>query len=366
MTRLLIWDVPTRLFHWCLAASFGLAWLTSQSDAWLQVHLFAGYLSLALVIWRVLWGLVGEHYALFASFPLSVRQAWTYFLLTLGRRAPRHLGHNPAGALVIYAMLTLLLLLGASGVLVLGAEEQLGPLADWGNIASGSAIKEIHESLAILLLLLVLGHVAGVVVESVAHKENLARAMLTGFKRASALEPEAHPRLLTAAILLLAMLGFAIYWFGRGEQPGHTLVDNATWRAECESCHVNYHPSLLPARSWRRLLADQGRHFGTDLDLQASVVKTLEDYAVANAAERHQTEAAYKIDRSIAPDAVPQRVSATPYWVRKHREIASSQWQQANVKSRSNCEACHRDASRGLYEDTAIEVPASQTVSRKP
>lgn len=357
MIRLLVWDIPTRVFHWTLALCFTTAWVTAESDPWLHLHIFAGYTTLGLVVWRVVWGLWGEHYALFASFPWSIRRALAYVRDLSQGHAARHVGHNPAGTLAIYIMLAALLALGLSGVAVLGTEERLGPLAAWWSPAWGSAFKEGHEFLANTMLLLVAVHLLGVAVESLVHRESLVRAMLTGFKRVSAESPEAQPRKAMALALALAVSGFAAWWFTGAPPAGAPLRDDPVWRSECSSCHVSYHPSLLPARSWRALLAQQDQHFGSDLGLDAQTLASLQTYAVANAAELQQTEAAYRLGTSIPPNVTPMRITETPYWLRKHRGIDPIEWKLPWIKSRANCAACHRDAESGLYEDDAISVP---------
>ncbi len=357
MIRVLVWDIPTRVFHWTLAVCFATAWLTAESDPWLHVHLFAGYMTLGLVVWRVLWGLWGEHYALFASFPWSLTRAWAYLRDMSQGHAARHIGHNPAGTLAIYIMLLVLLALGLTGTAVLGSEERLGPMAAWWSVGTGEWLKGVHEVLAYLMLLLVGGHIVGVVVESRVHRENLVRAMLTGYKFVAAESPEAHLRWGAAALLAAVIGGFAAWWFSGPPPAGVALRDNATWRSECESCHVNYHPSLLPQRSWRALLAQQDSHFGSDLGLDDATLASLQAYAVANAAELQQTEAAYKIGRSVPQESTPLRISETPYWVRKHKSVEATVWKLPWIKGASNCGACHRDAATGRYDDSAILVP---------
>lgn len=378
MQRILIWDVPTRLFHWTLALSFAGAWLTSESDQWLSVHVFLGYLMLGLVGFRVIWGLVGTHYARFASFWFGPKAALAYVRQVLAGQAARYVGHNPAGSLAIYLLLLLTLVVGATGFFTLGGEEQQGAVAGWLGLIQGRTFKKLHELSAIVMLLLVLGHIAGVVVESLLHRENLARSMLTGAKLADAATPAAQPRWLVAALLLLLMAAFGGWWFfyalhaplekqlgrpaGSIEVPhvafvGPQLADNAQWRDECGSCHVAFHPSLLPSRSWARIMAEQQQHFGADLALDVPTSAALLAFMSENSADRHQTEAAYKIEQSLKPDAVPLRITETPYWIQKHHDIAVADWQSPQVKSKTNCAACHSDAEAGTFEDAAMRIP---------
>ena len=378
MQRILIWDLPTRLFHWVLALSFAGAWLTSESDRWLSVHVFLGYQMLGLVMVRVAWGLLGTHYARFSSFWFGPKDALAYLRQVLAREAPRHVGHNPTGSVAIYLLLLLALLVGITGFFTLGGEEQQGALAGWMGMTQGRVFKKLHEFSANLMLLLVFGHLAGVVLESLLHKENLARSMLTGTKLAESGAPVAQPRRLAAVLLAVLMVVFGVWWFfyalhapleqqrggtaGTPRTPavafvGPKLADNAQWREECGSCHLAFHPSLLPGRSWTRIMSEQKQHFGSDLALDAPTTTALLTFLVANSAEQRKTEPATKIELSIKVDATPLRITETPYWVKKHRDITAAVWQSPKVKSRTNCAACHLDAEAGTFEDAAMRLP---------
>ena len=378
MKTILVWDLPLRLFHWLFAFSFAAAWLTAESDEWLSLHAFFGYLMLGLIGFRLVWGLVGSRYARFSSFLYGPRAGLDYLRASLTGHAARHLGHNPAGSQAVYLLLGLGLLAGFSGLFVQGGEEQHGATAGAFGYVVGNLIKEGHGFLANLMLLVVFAHLAGVALESWLHKENLARSMVTGLKAAEPGTPAARPNRLIGLLLLAAVTAFGAGWFfyawhepvermgghddaAREAPPvafvGKTLPESALWQEECGSCHLAFHPSLLPARSWQRLLAGQDRHFRDDLGLEAATVAKLLAFAVPNSAEQHASEAAWKINRSVPADATPLRITETPYWVKKHREIAAADWKNPKVKSKANCAACHQDAEAGTYEDAAMRIP---------
>jgi cytochrome b len=381
MQRTLIWDLPTRLFHWTLASCFATAWLTSDGDRWIAVHVFAGYLMLGLVAFRVLWGFWGSHFSRFATFWFGPREAIAYLKEVVAGHAARHVGHNPTGSVAIYILLALTVVVGFAGIVTMGGDEQQGLAAGWFSFSQIEVLKKLHEAGAILMLLVVAGHITGVVVESVQHKENLARSMVTGYKQAEPGTPIAMARRGVAGVLLLGMLSFAGWWFyyaidrqidgqgwhvklesGTGEEAhvkfvGKQLADNKPWRDECGSCHSVFYPALLPARSWEKMMAEQDKHFGSDLGLDAPTTAAVLKFMVDNSADKHLIEAAFKIDKSVAKEATPQRITETPYWVNKHREIAASDWANPLVKSKNNCAACHTDADDGTYEDGAMQIP---------
>ena len=345
------------------------------------MHVFLGYLMLALIGFRVIWGLVGTHYARFASFWYGPRAALTYLRSVLKGTAARHIGHNPTGSVAIYLLLLLTVVAGLSGFFTLGGEEQQGALSSAMSLAQSRTFKKLHELMANLMLLVVIGHLTGVVVESIQHRENLARAMFTGSKLAEPGVPTASPRWGVAALMLTLALGFGGWWFAyavdgrldqaRGETEGPhvkfvgaTLANSPQWRDECGSCHLAFHPNLLPSRSWNAIIAGQARHFGSDLALDAATSGPLLAFAVANSADSQQTEASYKIMRSLKPADTPLRITETPYWVKKHRNITPARWQSAPIKSKANCAACHLDAEEGTFLDAAMHIPASPTAPR--
>lgn len=226
-----VWDPFIRIFHWSLAGLFTLGYLTGETEG--MVHAWTGYGILLLIILRIIWGFVGTEHARFSDFVRSPATVFRYLRGEFSGNAPRTLGHNPAGGWMVLLLLVSILATGGSGLVVLGLEGG-GPLAGriaadgWlvtvGNTlgngethenrgyheeeddeheserpsarnesltqanqplaAAEDAWEEIHEFFANFTVLLVLLHIAGVIVSSIAHRENLVRAMFSGKKRA--------------------------------------------------------------------------------------------------------------------------------------------------------------------------------------
>jgi len=196
--RVRVWDPLQRIFHWSLVAAFAVAWLSAEELD--SLHEIAGYVVAALVAFRLIWGLVGSHYARFAQFVTGPRATLAYLGAMVGGRERRYLGHNPAGAAMIVVLLLCLsgtaftgwlldepdrmAMLPALPVLVAPAHADEDGDGYGEGEEAGDLIGEAHEVLASLTLLLVALHVAGVVLASVRHHENLSRAMINGEKRA--------------------------------------------------------------------------------------------------------------------------------------------------------------------------------------
>lgn len=181
-----VWDLAIRSFHWLLVGSFALAYLTE--DEWPFLHTNAGYVIAGLIGFRLIWGLVGTRHARFSDFvrgPAAVRD---YLKAALRFRAPRHLGHNPAGGAMVIALLATLTLTVLSGMALYGTTDFTGPLAGVfrGRFAA-DLLEGAHELGANLTLFLVALHVAGVLLTSLEHRENLVTAMITGRKKENSL-----------------------------------------------------------------------------------------------------------------------------------------------------------------------------------
>jgi cytochrome b len=193
--RTLVWDAPVRVFHWLMVASFATAWLTAESERWQLVHVTAGYTMAGLVVFRILWGLIGTRHARFTDFVRGPWKAIDYLVSLADRQPQHHAGHNPAGGLAILALLGLAALTAASG---------------WANYheLAGHWMEEVHEVLASTMLGLVALHVVAVVLSSLLHRENLVAAMIHGRKPVPRSEGIRSAWRSVAALMLVGVLGF--------------------------------------------------------------------------------------------------------------------------------------------------------------
>jgi cytochrome b len=369
-----IWDLPTRLFHWLLVLAFIISWLSQGDSRYLDIHVFAGYLFFGLLIFRLVWGFFGSDYAQFRHFMFGWLTVKNYLKTLFTTQRQHFLGHNPAGSWAIFLMLGLGFVVSFTGLLTLGGEEQHGPLAGMIHFAWGERFHQWHEITAWLMLGLVGIHLLGVFIESALHHENLVKAMISGLKipkpetfwEQSQKDAPQHGWV-ALFMILVVMIGSGSYFKGyflqTETQPylpfvGPELPKNKLWRLACGECHLAYHPTLLPARSWQRMLAEQENHFGEDLYLDEDILVKLRQFSTENAAESSLTEAAWKIQRTTSPLESPLRITETPYWKAQHQNIADEIWQHPDVNFQGNCGACHLDAERGTFEDGAMRLPS--------
>lgn len=195
-----IWDFPVRIFHILLIVCIAGAWFSGEEDNWRQVHVAFGYSAALLVLFRILWGFIGSRRARFDSFVKSPLVAWQYLKSHFSGKLMRFAGHNPAGGLAILAMLGMILLTASSGW-----------LAYQGNAAE--KMEELHEVIANALFIVIGVHVIAVLLTSWLHRENLPRAMITGYKLGLPGEGIEHTYAWVAVLLAITVIlfGLAVY-----------------------------------------------------------------------------------------------------------------------------------------------------------
>lgn len=361
---ILVWDRGVRVSHWSLALAVAACAYTGfiAPPNCLNVHLAAGTAIAALVVFRIVWGFTGSTSARFGSFavtPAALRQHLAD--IREGRRL-RHLGHNQAGAIMVYALIAVLTLLVITGVIALGGAVKQGPLAFALSFDTGWTAREIHELLAFGLLAMVAAHWAGVAFESWRLRENLTGSMISGRKDAKGAEKPQPPTMArpfqTGTIVLgvaaLAIPGVAALSGLPAKGVPSAPLDSAYAKA-CGDCHLAYHPSLAPAASWAKTMDGLADHFGENATLDAATAAKLRDYLAANASERWDTRPANLLRR--VEQAKPEQITAAPAWKRIHREIPEAVFKSKAVGAKGACKACHQDADTARFDPQSIAIP---------
>jgi cytochrome b len=200
-----VWDPLVRIGHWALVIAFFTAYFTE--DDFITQHVWAGYVVGTVVIIRIIWGIVGSQHARFSDFIYSPSTVIGYIKNLVARKPQHFVGHNPAGGVMVIALLLSLSATVFTGLKLYAVEENAGPLANSAHALPASKLisvanaseedseekyavneadeefwEELHETFANLTLLLVFLHIGGVIASSVIDKEKLVKAMFTGKK----------------------------------------------------------------------------------------------------------------------------------------------------------------------------------------
>jgi cytochrome b len=201
----LIWELPVRLFHWAIVALVAAAYLTWRLN-WMGWHVWIGYAALTAVLFRILWGFWGGECARFARFAAGPRAALAH-LRHLTRREPdRQLGHNPAGAWMVWLLLTALLVETLSGLIINNDIADEGPLTEVMPAALSNAITAAHSIAWDALATAIALHIIAILLYALLKRQNLLSPMISGYKQ---LPPEVAPPRTGGALRALALLAVA-------------------------------------------------------------------------------------------------------------------------------------------------------------
>lgn len=215
---LLVWDVPTRLFHWTLVVLIATSWITGEHGGdWLRYHFWSGYTILTLVLFRVAWGLVGSTHARFSSFVRGIPSALHHLRELLRPGPTSDIGHNAIGGWMVVLLLLALALQTATGLFADNDIDTTGPLGDLVSGSLRSRLTTIHKYNFELILILVGIHVLAVLAYWLIKRQNLILPMFTGRKHglpATAAGSTAHPALAAALLIGAAAVVAAIVTLG--------------------------------------------------------------------------------------------------------------------------------------------------------
>ena len=200
-----VWDLPTRIFHWTLVALMIAQWLTAQNSGAMDYHVWGGYAVLALVLFRLIWGVVGSETARFGAFVRGPGAALAYVKALLRGETPLYLGHNPMGGWSIVAMLILLLVQAGTGLFANDDILIEGPLYSWVSKSASDWLTTIHKLNFNLLLAVIAVHISAVLFYLLVKRENLIHPMLSGRTHLSSNLIGTAPRMVSPWLGLLAL-----------------------------------------------------------------------------------------------------------------------------------------------------------------
>ncbi|WP_206482878.1 cytochrome b/b6 domain-containing protein [Thalassotalea sp. G2M2-11] len=213
-TQHLVWDLPIRLFHWGFVGLLIALWYTSDQDNGLiELHMQLGYIALALVLFRIIWGFIGTTHAKFKNFIPSFYQLRIY-IRQRNNNVKQYAGHNPMGSLMVLLMLLLILLQSISGLFMSDDVFSAGPYA---GVLSGDMegmVKFFHHNGFDFIVIISAIHIAAVFYYLLVKRQNLIKPMLSGKKHSQQIEADqaiGHSKLIKALLTAIAV-GIFVYW----------------------------------------------------------------------------------------------------------------------------------------------------------
>jgi len=209
----LIWDLPLRIFHWSFALTILACWYTSEQEGDLvDLHMQLGFVSIALILFRILWGIIGPKHARFSQFIPSPKTLINY--LHPEKESKPTAGHNPLGALMVVLMIILITLQAVSGLFINDDIFSSGPY--YGSIADDleKVMFFLHHNTFDFMIAAIVLHLCAVIYYWWVKKENLVLPMITGKKSVKQVTPAdaiPHSKLILACIIAICCIGF-VYW----------------------------------------------------------------------------------------------------------------------------------------------------------
>ncbi len=363
-----VWPIGTRIIHWMMALSFTAAFITSFYEHMLHDHVALGFIFLTIIIYRIIWGVIGPQYATFNTFKLRPSQLKHYFVEKVQNRWRKiPAGHNPASSWFTVSALSVGLVIVVSGLLLYGVQEAKGLFRFLNNDYTQymGILAWIHEYSSYLFAAWVVIHIAGVMVEQFWHKTSMVFAMVTGFKRTEGEDTKVKKSLSFFAYTMI-FIAIGSYFFIISSNYNfltlqkYTNIDyeaqHPVFYNECGDCHKVYPPYMLPKRSWEKIMGSLDNHRGekiTEANITKSQQASILEFLTQNAAETSKREAAVKVMDSLG-ERRPKNITKTPYWRETHKDIPKSVYKQKKIKDKSNCIACHKDFDQGNMDDMNI------------
>ena len=214
MNKIMVWDLPTRVFHWAIVALVGLSWGTAELG-WMKIHQWSGLTILTLIIFRVSWGFLGSTTSRFSNFVRTPQAAIDYLKVSLKSENRLYAGHNPLGAWAVIALLLLLTIQASTGLFAHDDIIFKGPLAYMVSKSVSSFLTEVHDLTFDLIIVGAGVHIAAVFFYLLIKRQNLIRPMVTGLKDEDQVPPGTTNLRFEStafAVILLALSAALVWW----------------------------------------------------------------------------------------------------------------------------------------------------------
>ncbi len=212
MQKRLVWDLPVRLFHWLLALSLVLQWLTAEVlENAMDLHFYLGYFTIGLIIFRIIWGFIGPKYARFDSFLAGPKAMFTYLNSLKSSSYTPPVGHNPVGGLMLPVVLVLVAIQGITGLFTSDDIVHSGPYYHTASEGLQEVLQWLHHQIFHILWIFIAIHICVIFWYKFALKHDLIKPMFHGKKAVSERQSIAHSQLVKAFILMVIVAVF-IYW----------------------------------------------------------------------------------------------------------------------------------------------------------
>ncbi len=210
--KVLVWDLPTRLFHWLLVILVTTSFITAKIGGnAMQYHEWSGFTILALLLFRLVWGFVGSRESRFATFVRGPAAVFRYAVKILRPDSRHYLGHNPLGGWSIIAMLSALMVQAGTGLFANDDIDTEGPLYKWASEATSDWLTRVHKLNQEVIIGLVAIHILAVLFYFLFKRENLVKPMITGFKQWNDAGPQSITGLAWKAALIAGLAALAVY-----------------------------------------------------------------------------------------------------------------------------------------------------------
>ncbi|WP_163280201.1 cytochrome b/b6 domain-containing protein [Campylobacter fetus] len=360
MTKSYIWSFGSRFCHIALIVSFALSYILIEIGASLYYHAVFGVVFGVAIAFRVIWGFIGTKYSKFSDFKFK---GIMEYLLPTHTQEKHYTGHNPASSIAAVVIMVLGAIVLVSGLMMYGLSENSGVFAFlYDHYGKFRFVQNVHFISSNLLLWVVIVHICGAIIDKFIDKNDTVDSMISGYKKTS---------INVSISMSKAQKVFCVFWvaaivcmgaylaFYRSNiilQSRASKIDyanlNKDFAKECGSCHIIYPTFLLPQKAWEVMMSNLEDHFGDDASIDDETNRNILEFLVKNAAQNVDNKIAFNILQNAKDDEIS--ITKYSYWIDSHKNIDEKVFKYVDIKSKSNCSACHKNIENGIIQKSLI------------